>query len=170
MRLATRLLLVPFVAILLVMSVAHAEEPDAALRRTRKTVEMIDGMYKGAIVAITENYVTEESDTPAGVAFKQLFKAAAKNGWHEVRLIDATGEPYNDENAPRPGFEQRALEKIADGAAYYDETLTEDGQRYLRAATAIPVVLPKCAMCHPQYEDAKPGAAIGMLGYKVPIE
>ncbi|TWT99091.1 hypothetical protein Pla108_00240 [Botrimarina colliarenosi] len=143
---------------------------DEALQRTRKQVRMIDGIYKHGIVLITENYVTEDTDMPAGVAFKKLFEAAKDNGWHEVRLIDATGEPYNDENSPLPGFEQRAVDVIKKGEAYYDEVFTEDGKRYLRAATAIPVVLPKCVMCHPHYEDAAPGAAIGVLGYKSLIE
>lgn len=143
---------------------------DEALERTRKQVQIIDGIYKGGIVLITENYVTEESDMPAGVAFKALFETAKKNGWHEVRLLDATGDPYNDENTPAAGFEQRAVGEIVKGKAYYDETVEEEGLRYLRAATAVPVVMAKCAMCHPHYEDAEPGAAIGVLSYKFPIE
>ena len=81
---------------------------DPALERTRKQVRMLDDIYKGGVVLITENYVNEESDLPAGTAFKKLFEAAKQKGWHEVRLLDATGEPYNDENAPRDEFEQQA--------------------------------------------------------------
>ena len=69
-----------------------------------------------------------------------------------------------------PGFETRAVEQLKQGEAYYDEEITEDGKRYLQAATAIPVVMPKCVMCHPHYEDAKPGAAIGAMSYRIPIE
>jgi hypothetical protein len=160
-----------FAASLLLFAIAvpcFAE--DAALERTRKQVRMLDDLYKGGIVLITKNYVTEDSDVPAGVAFKQLFEAAKKNGWHEVRLLDVTGEPYNDENTPAEGFETRAVAKLKKGEAYYDEEITEDGKRYLQAATAIPVVMPKCVMCHPHYEDAKPGEAIGAMSYRIPIE
>lgn len=152
----------------MIATTAHAE--DAALQRTRKQVKIFDGIYKNGIVLITENYVTEESDLPAGTAFKKLFAAAKKNGWHEVRLLDATGEPYNDENAPHEGFEQRAVAELKKGKAYYDETVTEDGVRYLQAATAVPVVMKKCVMCHDNYADAKPGAAIGALAYKIAVE
>ncbi|QDV75540.1 c-type heme family protein [Botrimarina mediterranea] len=160
-----------FAAALLLLAVAGpALAEDAALERTRKQVRMLDDLYKGGIVLITKNYVTEDSDVPAGVAFKQLFEAAKKNGWHEVRLLDVTGEPYNDENSPAEGFETRAVEQLKQGEAYYDEEITEEGKRYLQAATAIPVVMPKCVMCHPHYEDAKPGAAIGAMSYRIPIE
>jgi hypothetical protein len=30
-------------------------------------------------------------------------------------------------------------------------------------------VLKKCIMCHPHYEDAKKGAAVGALTYKLPL-
>jgi hypothetical protein len=44
------------------------------------------------------------------------------------------------------------------------------GKSYLRAMTAIPVVSKKCIMCHPNYAEAKKGAAVGALSYTVPIE
>ncbi len=158
------------IAITSVADTPVAAPADPALERTRKTVRMIDDMYKGGIVVITTNYVNDEDDMPAGIAFKKLFEAAKKNGWHEVRLLDATGEPYNEENAPRKGFEQRGVAKLKAGAPYYDEVTEQDGKRYLHAVTAVPVVMDKCVMCHDNYADAKPGAAIGALGYVVPIE
>ena len=68
-----------------------AKDADAAVERTRKQVRMLDGIYKNAIVLVTTHYVTEKSDVPAGSAFKKLFEVAKKEGWHEVRLLDATG-------------------------------------------------------------------------------
>lgn len=159
-------------ATLCVAAPLQADEPaaDAALERTRKQIQIFDGIYKNGIVLITDNYVTEESDMPAGTAFKKLFEVAKQNGWHEVRLLDATGDPYNDENTPLPGFEQRAVAELKKGKAYYDEVVTEDGKRYLQAATIVPVVMPKCVMCHDNYEGVAEGAAIGALGYKIAIE
>ena len=143
---------------------------DPALKRTRKTVRMLDDIYKGSIVLITTHYVNDEEDLPAGTAFKKLFESVKDKGWHEVRLLDATGEPYNDENVPIDEFEIRAVEHLKAGKPYYDEVIEVDKQRYLRAATPIPVVVEKCTMCHDNYADVEKGQPIGALGYTLPIE
>ena len=43
-----------------------AGRKDAALERTRKTVRMLDDVYKTAVVLITEHYVNDTDDLPAG--------------------------------------------------------------------------------------------------------
>ncbi len=159
--------------LLLASRASHAEdssEKDAALQRTRKQVRMLDDIYKGGIVLITENYVHDDSDLPAGKAFKLLFASAKKNGWHEVRLLDATGEPLNEENSPNDNFEKAAIEQLKQGKAYYEQETQNDGKRYLCAATIVPVVMDKCIMCHAHYEDVPKGAAIEALSYTIPIE
>ena len=98
------------------------------------------------------------------------FDAIKKKGWHEVRLVDASGEPLEDKNAPKDDFEKAAIKAIKAGKAYHDEVVTREGKQYLRAATIIPVVSKKCTMCHPNYEKAKEGEAIGALVYTLPIE
>lgn len=143
---------------------------DPAVERTRKQVRMLDAIYKNAIVLVTTHYVTEKSDMPAGVAFKKLFEAAKKDGWHDVRLLDATGDPYEPANAPKSDFEKRAVKELLGGKTYVDEVVEKDGKRFLHAATAIPVVMKKCVMCHDNYADVPEGKAIGALGYIVPIE
>lgn len=145
-----------------------AEDP--AVSRARRQVEMLDDIYKGGIVLITEHYVNEDSDMPAGTAFKKLFEAAKKKGWHEVRLLDATGDPYDDVNAPAEGFETEAVAKLKNGESFVDQVIERDGKRYLQAATPIPVVMPKCIMCHENYDNLPDGAVIGALGYTLPIE
>ncbi|MCC6509547.1 MAG: DUF3365 domain-containing protein [Pirellulaceae bacterium] len=150
---------------------AAASQPqDAAVERTRKQVRMLDGIYKNAIVLVTTHYVTEKSDLPAGGAFKKLFEVAKKEGWHEVRLLDATGDPYEPANAPETAFEKRAIKELVAGKTYVDEVVEKDGKRFLHAATAIPVVMKKCVMCHDNYANLPEGKAIGALGYTVPIE
>jgi hypothetical protein len=149
---------------------AEEKKKDPAVERARKQVEMLDGIYKNAIVLVTEHYVTEESDLPAGTAFKKLFEITKAKGWCETRLLDATGEPYNDENVANDAFEKKAIKQLVGGKAYYDEVIEKDGKRYLRAATAVPVVMKKCVMCHDNYADVPKGKAIGALGYIVPIE
>jgi hypothetical protein len=148
---------------------APRKEEDAALARARKQVRMLDDLYKTAIVLVTTHYVEEESDLPAGRAFIALFDAMKEKGWHEVRLIDATGQPYEEKNRPADDFEKKAIEQLKAGKPA-EEIVEQDGKRYLRAATPIPVVMKKCVMCHPAYENAKPGEVIGSLSYKLLIE
>ena len=176
-KISLNFLFANFVLICCLSAFVRAESPpeekksdDAALERTRKQVQMLDDIYKTSIVLITENYVNDKDDLAAGVAFKKLFEAVKKKGWHEVRLIDATGEPYNDDNAPADDFEKEAIKQIKGGKPYFDKVVEKDGKRYLRATTIIPVVMDKCVICHDNYKEAKKGEAIGALGYIVPIE
>ena len=142
---------------------------DKAVERTRREVKMLDDIYKGGIVLITTHYVDGNEDLPAGTAFKKLFEAAKDKGWHEVRLVDATGEPLNDENVAISDFEKRAIGELKAGKAFVDETVTEKDQRFLLAATPIPVVMEKCTMCHANYDMDEKGQVIGALTYRVPI-
>ncbi len=154
---------------------ASAQQPakqetasDAALARTKKQARMLDTLYKTAIVLITENYVDGKESMAAGDAFQAIFKSMKDNDFHEVRLLDATGDPYDSDNAPKNEFEQKAVKALLAGAPIYEQVVTEKNQRYLLSATPIPVVMDKCTLCHPQYEGVK--GPIGALGLKLPIE
>jgi hypothetical protein len=57
-----------------------SKKDDPALERTRKQVQILDDVYKTAIVLITENYVDEASDLAAGAAFQKLFQAMREKG------------------------------------------------------------------------------------------
>ena len=143
---------------------------DAAVERTRRQIRMLDDIYKGGIVLITTHYVEGDEDLPAGTAFKKLFEAAKDNGWHEVRLVDATGSPYSDENVAITDFEKRAIKQLVAGESFVDETTTEKEKRYLLAATPIPVVMEKCVMCHSNYDFDDKQQVVGALTYRVPID
>ncbi len=148
-----------------------ADGPDpAAVARTRKQVRMLDDLYKTAVVLITTHYVEEDSDLAAGEAAKALFAAMKEKGWHEVRLLDATGEPIEEVNAPKDAFEKRAIQSLKNGETFVDRVITRDGKYYLRAATPLPVVMEKCVMCHANYAGVRKGQPIGALGYTIPIE
>ena len=146
------------------------EVKDPAIERAKREVRMLDDIYKTSIVLITTHYVHDDDDLPAGAAFKALFSAVKEKGWHEVRLLDATGDPYEEANKPRAGFETKAIKQLLDGKSVYEEVVTEGDKRFLLAATAIPVVMDKCIMCHENYRNIPAGKAIGALGYKVPIQ
>lgn len=145
------------------------EVKNPAVERARREVRMLDDIYKTAIVLITEHYVNDEDDLAAGSAFKALFAAVNEKGWHTVRLVDATGHPYSEENLPKAGFEKDAIKQLLEGKSSVDKVVVEGDKKFLLAATAIPVVMEKCIMCHENYKGVAKGKAIGALSYKVPI-
>jgi hypothetical protein len=142
----------------------------AAVARARKTVRMLDDVYKTTVVLITDKYVNSKKDYPAGRAAKKLFREISKKGSHEVRLIDSTGEPYNAKNVAEDEFDREGLKQLKAGKASYDQVIQREGKPYLRAITPIPVVMDKCIMCHDNYKNAKKGEPIGALTYTVPID
>ena len=148
---------------------ASAATLEPAVERARREVRMLDDIYKTAIVLVTQHYVNDDNDLPAGRAFKALFEAVEKKGWHSVRLVDATGEPYSEGNLPKDGFEKKAIRELLAGKSSVDEVITEGDKRFLLTATAIPVVMEKCIMCHENYRNVPKGQAIGALSYKVPV-
>lgn len=143
---------------------------DPALERTRKQVRLLDDLYKTAVVLITEKYVNTDTDYPAGLAAKTLFGAMKKKGWHDVRLVDTSGDPLGATNAPQDDFENDAAKQLLAGQAGYEKVVEKENKRYLRSATPIPVVSKKCIMCHPNYADVKQGMPIGMLSYTLAVE
>lgn len=145
--------------------------PDpAAVERARKTVRMLDDVYKSAIVLITDKYVHTKEDYPAGRIAVRWFDGISKKGWHEVRLIDATGEPYSPGNVAKDAFDKEGLRLLKSGKEFHDQVIEEDGKHYLRAITPVPVVMDKCILCHAHYKNAKKGEPIGALTYKVLVE
>ena len=149
---------------------ASATDNDPAVARARKTVQMLDDIYKNAVVLITDKYVHEEDDFPAGSAAVALFEAISKKGWHQVRLIDVTGQPYEEKNVARDDFEKAGIARLKAGDAVYEQVVDVDGQRQYRALTPVPVVMKKCVMCHAHYADAKENEPIGAISYSVPVE
>lgn len=143
---------------------------DTAVRWTRKQILMLDDLYKTAVVLITKHYVNEPTDLPAGSAAKALFGAMKAKGWHEVRLLDATGDPIMKDNVAKDEFEKAAVADLLRGSRIIDKVVEKDGKRFLRAATPVPVVMKKCVMCHKAYEGKSDKDVIGALAYTVPIE
>jgi hypothetical protein len=152
-------------------SEAAKKAPDeAAVARARKTVGMLDDIYKKTIVLITDKYVNDTDDFAAGRAAVVLFKQITDSGMHTVRLIDATGEPYAPKNVARDAFEKEAVKRLKAGAKTYEQIVDEKGKPVLRVVTPVPVVMKKCVMCHAHYADAKEGEPVGAISYSIPIE
>ena len=150
---------------------AAADKPDpAAVERSRKTVRMLDDVYKSAIVLITDKYVKGKRDYPAGRAAIRWFADITKTGSHEVRLIDATGQPSRVANVARDHFDREGIKQLKAGKGYYEQLINKGGKPYLRAITPVPVVIEKCTLCHSNYKEAKKGEPVGALTYTVPVE
>lgn len=150
---------------------ADAPQPEqASVEQARKLVRILDDVYKQTIVLITDKYVHDERDFPAGSAAVALFATLSKSGSHEARLIDATGEPYEPKNSAQDEFEKEGIKRLKAGEAGYDQVVHQDGKYKLRAVTPVPVVMKKCVMCHAHYADAKPGEPIGAIVYTIPLE
>jgi hypothetical protein len=150
---------------------AATDRPDpAAAERARKTVRMLDDVYKTAIVLITDKYVLSRRDYPAGRAAIRWFAEVSRKGSHEVRLIDATGDPYGPANVARDDFDREGLRQLKAGKDYYEQVIRKGGNPYLRAITPVPVVMAKCTLCHENYKAAKKGEPVGALTYTVPVE
>src|SRR5688500_1282100 len=89
-----------------VPGMAEEKQSEPAGARARKPVEVLGDIDETSVVLITEHYVTDGSRLGAGEAAVALFDAIKKKGWHEVRLLDAAGEPIVDGNRPRDDFEK----------------------------------------------------------------
>ena len=154
-------------SLVLMNEVATAAE-DPAVTRTRHQVEMLDTLYKTAIVLITDKYVTDPSKFSGASAAKAIFDTMNEHGYHEVRLVGLTDVMVNPGiNKPKDAFEEEAKQKILSGEATHEDVVTIEDKRYLRKATAVPVVLERCVMCHGNFKGNE--GAIGSLMYTVPL-
>jgi len=146
-----------------------AQPTPAELERSRKLVQLLDNIFKQTIVMVTDKYVHDESDFAAGSAAVLLFQNISDSSEHNIRLLDATGEPYDAENTAKDAFERKGISQLKAGKPGYEEVVQRDGESFLRAMTPVPVVMDKCIMCHSHYADAKPGEPIGAISYTIPI-
>lgn len=153
--------------VLAVASAAEKASVKLTPEQARREVRLVDDLYKIAIVYMNDTYVKDESSVAAGETARAIFTAMKEKGWHEARLVDATGSPLAPENAPANDFEKRAIAKILKGETYVDAVVEEGGKKYLRAATVVPVVNAKCVICHP---GNKVGDVLGAVSYKIPLE
>jgi hypothetical protein len=152
------------------VSAGQDKVDEAALKRARKQVRMLDDIYKTAIVLITDKYVKTKKDYPAGRAAIRWLNDIAKKGHPEARLIDVSGEPYAAANVAKDDFEKDGVKQLKGGKDYFERVVQKGGKPYLRAMTAVPVVMERCILCHENYREAKKGAAVGAIAYTVPIE
>lgn len=150
-----------------IMKELHESVMNLEVEHARKTVRMLDDLYKTYIVLITEEYVDDPSVLPAATLSKRVFKSMNKKGWHETRLLDATGTPFNPENNPKDDFEREAIKALLAGKTYFEKIEKIEGKNHLRAVTSVHAVMKGCLACHP---DRKFGDLLGGIAYIVDLE
>lgn len=143
-----------------------AKPSPITVEQARREVRMLDDLYKTAVVLVNDTFVKDGNGASAGDAARLLFAAMRQKGWHDARLVDATGKPMNDDNIARDTFEKMAVQRILKGETYVDEVVRDGEQSYLRAATVVPVVNARCVTCHP---GNKVGGVLGAISYKIPV-
>ena len=137
------------------------------LEHARKTVRMLDDLYKTYIVLITEEYVDDPSVLPAATLSKRVFKSMNKKGWHKARLLDATGTPFNPENNPKDAFERDAINAMISGKTYFEKIEKIEGKDHLRAVTSVHAVMKGCISCHP---SSRVGDLLGGIAHTIALE
>jgi hypothetical protein len=150
-----------------IMEELYKSVKNLELEHARKTVRMLDDVYKTYIVLITKEYVDDPSVLPAATLSKRVFKSMNKKGWHKTRLLDATGTPFNPENNPRDEFERDAINAMISGRTYFEKIEKIDGKDHLRAVTSVHAVIKGCISCHP---SSRVGDLLGGIAYIVPLE
>lgn len=148
------------------LEAAEGKKDEAALARAREEVQKLDTLYKTAVVGITKVYVDKQSDTPAATLAKAVFAEMHKKGYHQARLIDASGKPKDSANVAKTDFEKKVVAALKDGKQYLEEIGEHDGKPVLRAGTIVPAVMKQCVLCH----GGKEGALLGAIIYEIPIK
>ncbi|MFQ5687683.1 MAG: DUF3365 domain-containing protein [Candidatus Scalindua sp.] len=149
------------------ITIAKDYPDDEDIDQARKTVKLLDDLYKTFIELITEEYVKNPDLLSAATLSKRVFKVMEEKGWHKARLLDATGTPFNPDNNPRDQFERKAINALAWGNAYIERVEKIEGIYYLRAATSVTAVTEGCTICH---LDKKVGDLLGAISYTIPLE
>ncbi|HSF07838.1 MAG TPA: methyl-accepting chemotaxis protein, partial [Nitrospirales bacterium] len=85
-------------------------------------------------------------------------------GVYQARLV--SDQPMNPANAPKDSFEQKALERIKNGAKSVSEIETINGVPTFRRASADVATVEACVSCH---GGKKLGDVLGMLSLSIPI-
>ena len=149
------------------ITVAKESPDDEVIARARKTVKLLDDLYKTFIELITEEYVNNPALLSAATLSKRVFKVMEEKGWHKARLLDATGTPFNPDNNPRDQFERNAINAFVWGNAYIERVEKIEGEYYLRAATSVTAVTEGCTICH---HGKKVGDLLGAISYTIPLQ
>jgi methyl-accepting chemotaxis protein len=97
-------------------------------------------------------------------AIQEIGQDLGVGGVYQARLV--SDQPMNPANAPKDNFEQKALERIKNGAKSVSEIETINGVPTFRRASADVATVEACISCH---GGKKLGDVLGVLSLSIPI-
>lgn len=111
----------------------------------------------------------DHEEDPDGIPFpataiQEIGQELEVVGVYQARFV--SDQPMNPANAPKDTFEQKALERIKNGAKSVSEIETINGVPTFRRASADVATVEACVSCH---GGKKLGDVLGMLSLSIPI-
>ncbi len=111
----------------------------------------------------------DHEQDPDGIPFpataiQEIGQELGVVGVYQARLV--SDQPMNPANAPKDTFEQKALERIKNGAKSVSEIETINGVPTFRRASADVATVEACVNCH---AGKKMGDVLGVLSLSIPI-
>ena len=97
-------------------------------------------------------------------AIQEIGQELGVVGVYQARFV--SDQPMNPANAPKDSFEQKALERIKNGAKSVSEIETINGVPTFRRASADVATVEACVSCH---GGKKLGDVLGVLSLSIPI-
>jgi len=116
--------------------------------RTFYTVHVVERMQRRGVIESSEKW-REVSALPLPAQFIQESSNLSELTGGRVRYRLISLNPVNKQNAPRSGFERKALEAVmAHPEQPFKGEVAEGGARYFQALYADPAVSAVCVSCH----------------------
>lgn len=111
----------------------------------------------------------DHEEDPDGIPFpataiQEIGQELEVVGVYQARFV--SDQPMNPANAPKDTFEQKALERIKNGAKSVSEIETINGVPTFRRASADVATVEACVSCH---GGKKLGDVLGVLSLSIPI-
>src|SRR3569833_1997848 len=106
------------VAVSLSAAAAPQKTPEPvrmSLPEAHRAVQMMDDIYKAAVVHTHQMYV-QDAGTPAAVIWaKQVFKSINGKGWPAAHMLASSDRPLNQELSPSDAFDIEAIRAFQAG-------------------------------------------------------
>ena len=144
-------------------TVLSAGASDRDVEHAKETTAKLADAVVAAVVNLSDS-------VPAGSSIGDITSASravsliVPDCQDAYRLVDATGNPIDANNAPIDAFEVRGLMQLSGGAAVVQEV---DGA-YLRTMAPLTNDMhPNCATCHTAYTGMPANTFVGAAAFKV---
>jgi hypothetical protein len=112
------------------------------LPEARRTVRMMDDIYKAGVISTHRMYVQDPGTASAVAWAKQVLKEVKAKGWPETRIFTTSERPMNPENRAADPFERDAGLAFNQGKASFERV--EGG--VLRYATPVRATEKSCLL------------------------